>query len=118
MKVVVENKISGTRMRQIALCAGMSQGTVHYYFPSKAELLLALLDRMQKTYNAERQSGLENDEIKPVDKLRLFFQQKQRLLLEKPHLSAVTFDFSSQGIIDPAIQQRIQRNYDRWRQDI
>ena len=115
--VIAENKISGTNLRQIAKQAGISLGTLHYYFPSKAELLLALLDYMRNLFG-EGQKEIMEQHLSPPEKLNHFILQEQRFLIEKRQMLEVFFDFWSQGLQDPEIQSRIQMIYDRWRLDI
>ena len=53
-EIVAKNKISGTRMHLIAKKAGVVQSNVHYYYPTKNDLLIALLDRIQKRFTEKR----------------------------------------------------------------
>ncbi len=118
LRTIAEHTISGTRMRQIADQAGMSQGNLHYYFPAKADLFLALLDEMLETFSEERSSQLANGSLSPTQKLECFLDQMKDILLERRHLMDVYFDFWVQGTRDPTIQQKIQGMYARWRQDV
>jgi TetR/AcrR family transcriptional regulator len=115
--IIAKNKISGTNLRQIAGQAGISLGTLHYYFPSKAELLLALLDYMRDLFH-EGQQGIMKQHLSPPEKLNHFLNQEKRYLMEKSLMLEVFFDFWSQGLQDPEIQSRIQFIYDKWREDI
>lgn len=118
LAVIAEYKISGTRMREIAERAGISQGTLHYYFPTKANLLLSLLDDMQRTFDEDRRRELAAGGHDAAHKLRLFPRQQQRILAEHPYLEGAFFDFWGQGIIDPEIRPKIQWMYSEWRTDI
>jgi TetR/AcrR family transcriptional regulator len=115
--VIARNKISGTNLREIAKQAGISLGTLHYYFPSKAELLLALLDYMREIFS-EGQREISERPLTQLEKLYHFFLQEKRYLVEQRQMLEVFFDFWSQGLQDSDIQFRIQLIYDRWRQDI
>ena len=115
--VIAKNKISGTNLRQIAKQAEISLGTLHYYFPSKAELLLALLDYMRDLFR-EGQRGITEQILTPSEKLFRFYLQEKLFLDEKRLMLEVFFDFWSQGLQDPEIQSRIQAIYNKWRQDI
>jgi AcrR family transcriptional regulator len=80
MAVIAEEKISGTRMRHIAERAQISPGTIHYYFPTKADLVLAMLDEMQAAFDQDRRERLAAGDVTPVEKIRLFFVQQHRIL--------------------------------------
>jgi len=118
MAVIAEKKISGTRMRHIADRAQISQGTIHYYFPSKADLLLAMLDEMQAAFDQDRRERLAADDMKPDEKIHIFFLQQYRILTEYPYLLEVFYDFWGQGIIDSKIRPKVQWMYEEWREDM
>jgi len=118
MAVIAEKKISGTRMRHIADRAQISQGTIHYYFPTKADLLLAMLDEMQAAFDQDRRERLAAGDLKPAEKIYLFFLQQYRILTEYPYLLEVFYDFWGQGIIDPKIRPKVQWMYEEWREDM
>ena len=58
--VLASKKVSGTRMRLIAKSTCISQGTLHYSFPSKTGLLLAVMDEMQKYFELPQKQLLAN----------------------------------------------------------
>lgn len=118
MAVIAEKKISGTRMRHIADQAQISQGTIHYYFPTKADLLLAMLDEMQAAFDQDRRERLAAGDLNPAEKIHLFFLQQYRILTEYPYLLEVFYDFWGQGIIDPKIRPKVQWMYEEWREDM
>lgn len=118
MATMAEKKISGTRMRHIADRAGISQGTLHYYFPRKADLFLAMLDTMQASFDQDRRERLAKGDLKPAEKMHLFPMQQQRILSETPSLLELFYDFWGHSIIDPEIRPKIQWMYDEWREDM
>jgi AcrR family transcriptional regulator len=118
MAIIAEKKISGTRMRHIAERAGISQGTLHYHFATKADLLLAMLDEMQAAFDQDRRELLAATEMKPAEKVYLFSKQQHRILTEYPFLLEVFYDFWGQGIINPEIRPKVQWMYEEWREDM
>jgi TetR/AcrR family transcriptional repressor of bet genes len=115
---IATNKISGTTLRQVARRAEISLGTLHYHFPSRAELHLAILDELANMFTQKRESELIDSDLPPSEKLYSFFNQTIQLLREQSYLSAVFLDFWGQGVFDLDIQPRIQGMYNRWREDI
>ena len=118
MAVIAEKKISGTRMRHIADRAQLSQGTIHYYFPTKADLLLAMLDEMQASFDQDRRERLAEGGMTPAEKIHLFLVQQNRILTEYPSLLEIFYDFWGQGIIDPKVRPKVQWMYEEWRSDM
>jgi len=117
METILSNKISGARLRQVARQAGMSQGNLHYYYPTKAELYKALLDHLLQTFVEERKSILLDQSIHPEKKLRYFFDQQIELIRNHKEV-VIFFDFWVQGTADPEIQQKISYLYAKWRADV
>jgi AcrR family transcriptional regulator len=117
LEAIDECKISGAHLRDIASRAGISQGHLHYYYPSKQELFLGLLDYLLECFVEERRDVMLNQEIEPVSKLSFFLQQDMDVIRRKRDMN-VFYDFWVQGTRDPAIRAKIQGLYGRWRDDI
>ena len=49
-EVMTRHGLSGTTVARVAQCAGMSQGMVHHYFTSKADLLEAAMWEITRKY--------------------------------------------------------------------
>ena len=118
MDTIASDKISGTRMREIARRSGISQGHLHYYFPAKSTLFLAVLDHLRETFAAERQAALHDSSLSPGDKLNVFFEQEIKLVRQCPDLLMVRLDFLVQGTSDEAIADKLREMYASWRHDI
>jgi transposase/AcrR family transcriptional regulator len=115
--VLASKKVSGTRMRQISQSAGISMGTLHYYFSSKTSLLLTVLDEMQKFFEGRQQHLLAHD-LDASEKIRLFSSQQQLLLQEHPEVEEVFLDFWGHAMVNSDIHDKIQSMYNAWRRDI
>lgn len=117
LAVLAENKISGTRMRQIAHQAGMSQGNLHYYFPSKDDLFIELLDHLLASFVEGRKDILKDESIPPQHKLAYILNQDRDIIVNRKEMD-IFFDFWVQGTRNPHIRSKIASLYMRWRQDI
>lgn len=118
LDTIAEHKISGTRMRNIAKKAGMSQGNLHYYFPTKADLFRALLDDMLTEFVSERERDIDDASLNPIVTLGVFFQQEREILQKRGRTMDVFFDFWVQGTRDATIREQIQKMYAAWRSDM
>ncbi len=112
------DKLSGTRMRRIAAVAGMSQGNLHYYFASKRTLILSLLDYMLEDFVRGRADQLNNPDLSPLEKLKLFFDEKIYALRERQEIMLVFYDLWIAGTKDEDIRAKMVDQYEVWRQDI
>lgn len=118
LETIAEQNISGTRMRHIAKNAGMSQGNLHYYFPTKADLYRALLEDMLRVFVSDREQDIDNSSLSPKEALAVFFSQEEEILERRSNMMNVFFDFWVQGTRDPEIRKQIQGMYAAWRRDL
>lgn len=118
METIASDKISGTRMREIARRSGISQGHLHYYFSAKSTLFLAVLDHLRETFAVERRTALTDTALAPGKKLNVFFDQEIKLIRQSRDLLMVRLDFLVQGTSDPTIAAKIDEMYASWRSDI
>ena len=113
LKAIAKHKISDVTMRDIAQSAGISNGALHYYYPSKMELLLSLLDRLDHRFNDPRKKEFAALDLSTANKLRKFFEGQHDFHEQK--LTEVFIDFWGQGLKDPIFQIKIQKIYREWR---
>lgn len=103
----------GLRTREVAAEAGVNIATLHYYFPSKEDLIGAVLAhamlRFRSTLNMAAGSG---------DQLRAHFDGLNRLLRDEPELFAVMGELALRAARDPAIRALFQSTTDMWRRAI
>lgn len=117
-EIVSKNKISGTRMHLIAKEAGMLQSNVHYYYPSKNDLLIALLDKIQERFTKKRMSSVDLDKKSFDENLRGLFYEKKDDILNHKEIDYVQFDFWVQGTADPEIREKFRSAFNIWIENI
>ncbi len=67
-QLLIDKGWAALSLRGVATMAGMRLGNLQYYYPTKRDLLRALLTRWESQY-AERASTWEADKTKPEDRL-------------------------------------------------
>lgn len=117
-EIVAKNKISGTRMHLIAKEAGMLQSNIHYYFPTKNDLMIALLDSIQERFTEKRMSSVDLKEKSFVENLRGLFYEKRDDILNHKKIDYVQFDYWVQGTADPEIREKFRDAFDIWTKNI
>jgi AcrR family transcriptional regulator len=117
-EIVAQNKISGTRMHLIAKEAGMVQSNLHYYYPTKNDLLIALLDSIQERFSQKRMSSVDLEEKSFVENLQGLFYEKKDDILNNKKIDYVQFDFWVQGTADPEIKEKFRAAFDIWIKNI
>jgi TetR/AcrR family transcriptional regulator len=116
-ETIIEDQISGTRLRKIAKKAGIAQGHLHYYFASKDELLLELRDRIIQSFSEERQGQLTDTSKSALSKLLSLFELKIGTIRGNA-LDRVLFDFWVQSASNQTIRKDMANFYRPWREII
>lgn len=105
-------------MHLIAEAAGTSQSNLHYHFPSKNDLLLAVLDRLQCYFSKKRGDFLDLAHHTFAENLHALFAEKKDDILHHQEVDCVQFDYLVQSTVDPTIRKKMQHTFSIWRQDI
>jgi AcrR family transcriptional regulator len=83
-----------TTVREIARAAGVLPGSLHYRYPSKAGLLLALMDRGMKADLATLRAAIAGLDD-PIERLHRALQARVRFLVSRDSAGVVLFDWRS-----------------------
>ncbi|OAA83913.1 TetR/AcrR family transcriptional regulator [Clostridium ljungdahlii] len=118
MKVIAREKISGTRMHMIAKEADRSQANLHYYFPTKNDIMIALLNDIQKQFSENRKKYIDLDNKSVLENMRGFFEQKEDDILNNKELDYVQLDYWVQGTVNEEIRKKFQKTFNIWRSSI
>ena len=89
LKVFLANGFSGTSLGAIADVAGLPRTTLYEYFPSKAHILLAVLEDRVPPLVEELLAGL--DASAPLDRINQIFIRGVDLVLAYPELTELMF---------------------------
>lgn len=120
LRILAQNKVSGTRMHLIAAEAGTSQSNLHYHYPTKNDLLLAAFHRIQDYFAKKRTASVDFSLTRqtPRENLRGLFEEKRDDILNHPEVDCIQFDYWVQGTVDPAVRAEFCRSFAVWRRDI
>src|SRR6185295_3652512 len=82
-KEFAESGLGGARVDRIAAQAGVNVRMLYYYFSSKDDLFLAVLERAYEVLR-EAEKGLNLDEAEPIDAVRRLIEFTWRFELSHP----------------------------------
>ncbi len=104
------NGFKGTSTGNIAKRAGLAKAQLHYYFPSKEELYVELLESTLEQWDCHL-PGPET-ELEPADVLRSYITAKLRLSWDRPELSKVFAGEVLRGA--PVLKQQMIAGQQQW----
>jgi AcrR family transcriptional regulator len=116
--VIAEAGFEGLRTRAVAMRAGVNIATLHYYFPSKQDLIEGLAQLIGAKFvtlhgRAPRPSGLP-----ALDRLRQEFSDGRFYLKQHPEMLLVMQEFVLRGKRDPEVQKIVDQMNGHWRDGI
>ena len=81
---IAERGFEGFRLRPIAVAVGIDHSTLHHYFPTKADLITAVLDHVTSQFE-----GTMHTDMEPAARLRHHLGEIARAVVERPELFIV-----------------------------
>jgi TetR/AcrR family transcriptional regulator len=118
LEIIAREKISGTRMHLIAKEAKMSQSNLHYYYPTKDDLLIALMDDLQNRFSAKRMEAVDLQNKSLDENLHGLFEEKRDDIINHKKVDYAQFDYWVQGTVNPEIRKKFQNTFNEWRNNI
>jgi len=89
-----EHGFEATTVRQIARAAGMLPGSLHYRYPNKADLLLALMRRGEEADLENLRTAIAGVRD-PVERLQVALRARLRFLLSRDAPQVVLYEWRS-----------------------
>jgi TetR/AcrR family transcriptional regulator len=108
--VFAEHGFTGATMAEIAARAGVPKPNVHYYFPSKAKLYRAVIERVLTAWLDAANSFDASDD--PAQALTAYIESKMDLAREMPLSSRIWASEIMRGA--PAIQDFLDTTLTEW----
>jgi AcrR family transcriptional regulator len=99
----------GLRTRDVAAAVGVNVATLHYYFPTKEDLIGDVLKHAMQRFRSTMPAGGS-----PADQLRQHFAGIKRLVREEPELFAVMGELALRSARDPVIRELYQQTTEIW----
>ena len=108
-RVIAESGFEGLRTRDVANAVGVNIATLHYYVPSKEDLIRSVIghamSRFQTTMAAEGPAAA---------RLRAHFQGLRRLSRDEPELFAVMGELMLRSARDPDLAATVRKTDAFW----
>jgi AcrR family transcriptional regulator len=108
---------AATSLKEIAREAGVAPGLLHYYFESKEELLLGVVEELDAELSRTWQRAVSGIE-EPLERLVAALDAAERQSARRPEQWRLLFDLYMLSLSNPAIRARCQALRGRLVEDI
>jgi len=116
--VIAEVGFEGLRTRAVAKRAGVNIATLHYYFPTKQDLIEGLAQFIGAKFVALHGPRPQLSGFPSLDRLRQEFSDGRYYFQQKPEMLLVMQEFVLRGKRDPEVQKIVDKMNYYWRQGI
>jgi AcrR family transcriptional regulator len=113
--VIAKNGLQDLRLLEVAAVAGVSSGTIHYYFDTKKELINAAFEYNFK-HSLERRKWLRDETREPLELLGEIVESYLPTRGVPLRAWRVWANLWAEGIRDPALRKINEELYDQWRE--
>jgi len=108
-KLIASKGFEGFRIRQVAAAAGIDNGTLHYHFPSKQELIRSLVDYLLEELRTSRLKQNEGQTLTGLGQLRREFEDLRVRLGEVPEQFTVMTELFVHARRHPDVARVLRR---------
>ncbi|MGH3934092.1 MAG: TetR/AcrR family transcriptional regulator [Pseudonocardiaceae bacterium] len=107
---IAEKGFEGLRLREVAAQAGIDHSTLHYHFPTRKDLVTAVVEFATSQFWTATPGGGTNAQNLP-DHLAIL----ARMIQQRPALFIVLRELDLRASRDPAVREIIERYEQGWR---
>jgi AcrR family transcriptional regulator len=113
--VIAKRGLQQLRVVDVAAAAGVSSGTIHYYFDTKKELVNAAFEYNFR-HSLERRRWMRDETREPLELLGEIVESYLPNRGASLRAWKVWADLWAEGIRDPALQEINEELYGQWRE--
>jgi TetR/AcrR family transcriptional repressor of nem operon len=108
-RVIAERGFEGLRTREVAGEVGVNIATLHYYFPSKEDLIKGVIGHAMTRFQTTLSSTGTASQ-----RLRAHFQGLRRLSHDEPELFKVMGELMLRSSRDPKLGETVRKTMEYW----
>lgn len=116
--VIAEAGFEGLRTRAVAERAGVNVATLHYYFPTKQELIEGLAQFLGAKFVMLHGPAPAPSGYRSVDRLRQEFSDSRFYSQHEPKMLLVMEEFMLRGKRDAEVRKIVEMMYGYWRRNL
>jgi len=117
-QIFLERGYNHTGIETVLQAAGVPKGSFYYYFKSKEDFGLQVLDKFAADIAARFASCLDNPNLRPLERLRCYFEEVCARLEAQECRNGCLVGNLSQEMADQseAFRQRLEAIFKEWRE--
>ena len=116
--LIAEGGFESLRTREVAARVGVNVATLHYYFPTKEDLVRGVAERLLRELMTLRDPSGGAEDGTPLGELRAEFADMRYQLLESPETHIVWFELYLRSLRDLAIRSILDDLDVSWRRHV
>lgn len=115
--LIAQGGLERFRTREVAKRAGVNIATLHYYFPSKEDLIRSVVEYLSHEF-ATRQGPYTGAADEPITEVRRELSDTSYQLAKYPDLFVALFELFMRSLHDPTIREILLAMDARWQQHV
>jgi TetR/AcrR family transcriptional repressor of nem operon len=114
--IMLEKGYNNTGIQEVLDSIGVPKGSFYYYFDSKEDFALQMIDHFDGAYNDRLRSTLEDKAIPPMERLRKYCDEGMRMFEENGCKKGCLIGNLSQEMSDQseALRARLEEVMSKW----
>jgi TetR/AcrR family transcriptional repressor of nem operon len=116
-RIMRDKGYSNTGIQEVLDSTGVPKGSFYYYFDSKEDFALQIIEHFDKTYMSQVLVYLEDASLKPIDKLKAYCDMGRRNLIDNNCSKGCLIGNLSQEMSDQSevLRARLEEVLSGWR---
>lgn len=114
LTMLAERGFEGLRVRDIANAAGINIATLHYYFPTKEDLIHTVGEEIFQQFLSVTAPVAESSQVTPDRQLRQVFLNMQHQFERVPDLFVALHELQLRAHRDETVRQIVRQIHGRW----
>ena len=115
---LAQHGFEGLRTREVAADIGINSATLHHYFPTKNDLIVAIADELKRRFQANPTGAGDMGTMSPRAALKRQFDDVLHYQTEQPELLAVYRELAVRAVRDPFVAGLVAELNQTWRNDV
>jgi len=116
--LIAERGFEGLRTREVAARSGVTVATLHYYFPTKEDLIRGVMAVVVQQFRRPEPPDRDSPASDLRTELREVLLSRRRQTRQTPQLFTVLLELTTRATRDPSVKAIMRESEAEWREHI